>query len=530
MKVSIYQVFTRLFGNDNDTNKYGGTIEENGVGKMESFTPKLLSDIKDLGITHIWYTGVIEHATTTHYEGVQCDSDEIVKGRAGSPYAIKDYYDIDPDLAVRVDRRVEEFEALVNRTHEAKLKVIIDFVPNHLSREYEAGVFGDENFYMLDGDFVVPEGVAPYGMLFKMKREDIKYKESPARATGNDCFTASPLINDWYETVKLNYGVDYHSGERHFDPIPDTWVKMCDILKYWVAKNVDGFRCDMAEMVPVEFWHWMIPQIREINPDVIFLAEVYNPDEYRNYIFNGKFDYLYNKVGLYDTLRGVICCKQSTKDITRCWQQTEGINDYMLQFLENHDEQRLASRFFANNSIVGIPAMMVSATINKGAIMTYFGQEIGEVANGASGFSGDDGRTSIFDYCSVESINKWRRNQLSDEQIILRKEYAKILNFAISSEAITDGQFYDLMWLNMGNPQIDNLYIFVRYTEKEKLLIVSNFSSEMVNTQIVVSEEACKTIGIESICEWEDIFTGEIIKNGTDIDVAGYSYRVLIIK
>lgn len=529
MKMSIYQVFTRLFGNDNDTNKYGGTIQENGVGKMEAFTRPILEEIKSLGITHIWYTGVIEHATTTHYSGIRHDSDEIVKGRAGSPYAIKDYYDIDPDIAVDVDKRMEEFEELIERTHSVGLRAIIDFVPNHLAREYEAGLFEDKNFYILDGDFVVPEGIAPYGALFKMKREDIQYRESPARATGNDCFSPSPSINDWYETVKLNYGINYNDGSHNFDPIPDTWFKMRDILLYWTNKHVDGFRCDMVEMVPVEFWHWVIPQIKDVDPYITFIAEVYNPNEYRDYILNGHFDYLYNKVGLYDTLRDIVYCQRSTKAITNCWQQTEGINDNMLQFLENHDEQRIASHLFAENPFKAIPAMMVSATINRGAIMTYFGQEVGEPAKGASGFSGDDGRTSIFDYCSVPELNKWKHGKLSTVQKELRRHYSQILNFAISSEAIAKGEFYDLMWLNMDNPNIDKLYIYARHTASQKLLIVINFGSIPLKTPIVISEHARQTIGINQAKELREIFGKSVYDIGTDIDISGYSYKVFEI-
>lgn len=74
------------------------------------------------------------------------------------------------------------------------------------------------------------------------------YKEYPAKATGNNRFDAYPNINDWYETVKLNYGIDYQNGNTpHFNPIPDTWTKMLDILLFWAGKNIDGFRCDMAE-------------------------------------------------------------------------------------------------------------------------------------------------------------------------------------------------------------------------------------------------------------------------------------------
>ena len=120
-KKVVYQVFTRLFGNTNSTNKPWGTLEENGVGKFEDFTDKALKEIKELGVTHIWYTGVLHHAMVTDYTefGISNDDPDVVKGRAGSPYAVKDYYNVDPDLAVNPENRMQEFEDLTARTHKA---------------------------------------------------------------------------------------------------------------------------------------------------------------------------------------------------------------------------------------------------------------------------------------------------------------------------------------------------------------------------------------------------------------------------
>ncbi len=103
-KLLIYQLFVRLFGNQNQTNKYYGSIEENGCGKFNDINDLALQEITKLSISHVWLTGVIEHATMTDYSyhGIKRDDPDVVKGRAGSPYAIKDYYDVDPDLAVNV--------------------------------------------------------------------------------------------------------------------------------------------------------------------------------------------------------------------------------------------------------------------------------------------------------------------------------------------------------------------------------------------------------------------------------------------
>ena len=405
-RLFIYQVFTRTFGNKNLTRKKGGTYDENGAGKMNDINAQVLRQVRGLGITHIWYTGVIRHATATDYTAyaIPRQHPSVVKGRAGSPYAIADYYDIDPDLAEDVARRMEEFRALVRRTHEAGLKVIIDFVPNHVAREYRSickpqGVrdLGQDddtskhfdpqnNFYYCPGASLEPA----------FDLED--YEERPARCTGNDCFHPHPGVNDWYETVKLNYGVDYTGGgSHHFDPIPSTWTKMVDILLFWAAEGVDGFRCDMAEMVPTAFWSYASQRLKAAHPEAILIGEVYNPALYRAYIASG-FDYLYDKVGMYDCLRGVVCQQRAASEITAQWQATDDIRDRMLYFLENHDEQRIASDFFCGDARKALPAMMVSAWLRTNPVMVYAGQEWGERGMDHEGFSGVDGRSTIFDY------------------------------------------------------------------------------------------------------------------------------------
>ncbi|MDQ3536371.1 MAG: alpha-amylase family glycosyl hydrolase, partial [Bacteroidota bacterium] len=381
LRINIYQIFTRLFGNKVRKNITYGTLEENGTGKFNDITETALQEIKKLGITHIWYTGVIEHALLTDYtkHNIPLDDADVVKGRAGSPYAIKDYFDVNPDLAVIVENRMQEFEDLVKRTHVQHLKVLIDFVPNHVARLYKSDVkpkdiedFGegddstlefhpDNNFYYLVGHkFEVPENYEPLGK-HPFINKDGYFEEYPAKATGNDRYTHKPEINDWFETVKLNYGINYKFNSKHFHPIPSTWKKMRDILIYWIQKDVDGFRCDMAEMVPVEFWNWVIPEVKKIKPDVIFIAEIYNPLQYHNYIFQAKSDFLYDKVQLYDTLRNIITGQDNTDQITQIWQFLRGINKNMLRFLENHDEQRIASNFFAQDPFKAIPAMAVAA-------------------------------------------------------------------------------------------------------------------------------------------------------------------------
>lgn len=544
----IYQVFPRWFGNLRPSPVKNGSLAENGVGKFSAFTPNALTKIKELGTTHVWYTGVIEHATKTDYTqfGIRKDHSAVVKGKAGSPYAIKDYYDVDPDLADNVHNRMNEFEALVKRTHDAGMKVIIDFVPNHVARQYfsdarqpfveDLGQLDNisktfdknNNFYYIPGQTLTLN-------FDPQQEEDFDYGEFPAKVTGNNRFDACPGKNDWYETVKLNYGVDFvNNGICHFNTLPNTWEKMLEILLFWTEKGVDGFRCDMAEMVPVEFWNWVIPRVKK-HRDVIFIAEVYNPDEYRNYIYTGHFDYLYDKVGLYDTVRAVMCGQAPARNISHCWQSLEGIQRNMLNFLENHDEQRVASDFFAKDPRLGIPGMIVSATMNTNPVMIYSGQELGEPGMDEEGYSGRDGRTTIFDYWSVASLRDWNNNgrfdgaKLTPAQRSLREMYARLLNIARSESVIAKGAFYDLMYANEGNPYFNQnrQYAFLRKWKNAVLLVVVNFDKAEQCLKVRIPVEAFQTLGFDDNkpAQLTDLLTGEeTISTLTD----AYPYQVKI--
>lgn len=519
-KIFIYQVFPRLFGNTKFVNKENGTIEENGCGKFSAFSSKALSEIKKMGFTHIWFMGVIEQASKTDYSsyGIKKDNPDVIKGNAGSPYAIRDYYDVSPDLADEVQNRMDEFEALIERTHKTGLKVIIDFVPNHVARQYHSDAkpkkvtdlgekddtsvtFNpDNNFYYLPNQSLE--------LRFQANTEgENTYQEFPAKVTGNDKFDNKPTINDWYETIKLNYGIDYMNGrQKCFTPIPDTWYKMRDILLYWAAKGVDGFRCDMAEMVPVEFWNWAITQVKSRHKSLQFIAEVYNPDEYANYTYAGKFDYLYDKVGLYDTLRSVVREERPASDITFCWQKLGDLRSHMLNFLENHDEQRVASDFFAKDPFKAIPAMITLTTMGTNPVMIYFAQELGERGMDKEGFSGVDGRTSIFDYWTVGSQYNWYNNgefgtdNLSEEQKKLRNFYIRLIKLSNQEEAISKGGFFDVMYVNYENPKFDPIhqYAFLRGYKKDLLLIVANFSDKEETITVNIPEHAYEYFKVNS--------------------------------
>ncbi len=504
-KVIIYQVLPRLFGNKNTTNRRWGSIQENGCGKMNDFSTSVLRHIKDMGVTHIWYTGVIRHATVTDYSsfGIPRQHPEVVKGKAGSPYAITDYYDIDPDLAEDVDHRMEEFEALIARTHEAGLKVIMDFVPNHVAREYKSICkparvkdLGEndhkENHFDIRNNFYYCWG-QPLVLPHVAGQQQV-YTEIPAKATGNDRFTNTPDRNDWYETVKLNYGIDYcDAGGRseHFLPIPDTWNKMTDILLFWASKGIDAFRCDMAEMVPPAFWTWAIDKVNFRYPHIRFIGEVYDPQQYCTYLSAG-FDWLYDKVGMYDSVKDIIRGQRWASDITWQWQQTDDIGEHMLYFLENHDEQRIASDFFAADARKGIPGMMVMAWLQRNPVMLYAGQEYGEQGMDEEGFSGHDGRTTIFDYWCVKTIlhGYFQRRKMSLAERSMENSYLQILKIASEERAIREGAFFDLMYAQSDAFDRVHLFTFLRKAGEETLLVVVNFSDEERQAMIRIPRHA----------------------------------------
>lgn len=554
-KLIIYQAFPRIFTNTNDSCVPSGTYEQNGSGKLRDLTLKLLRSLKDMGVNTIWLTGIIEMATKTAFDDgrIPADNPNVVKGEAGSPYAIKDYYDVAPSLATETGRRMKEFEATVRRVHSAGLKLIIDFVPNHTARVYHSdsapvGIedFGagddiskffarDNNYYYITNQRFAPS--------FDIAHPGTQpYVEFPAKATGNDCFTAFCGETDWYETVKLNYGWDPGDWSTHYDPVPDTWLKMLHILRFWAAKGVDGFRCDMVFMVPREFWHWAIPQVKKDYPGVIFIGEIYDVDAYRPFLEYCRFDYLYDKVNLYDTLKGIECNNMSAAQLSSCWQRVDGIGDLMLNFLENHDEVRFASREFAGNPAKAVPFLVVSAMISRGPFMIYYGQELGEMALDNEGFAGDNNRSTIFDYWSYDTLRRWYDNgrcstrRLTPHEKWLRSVYSRVLNLCNSLEAVREGNFFDLMYVNLRNPKFDphRQFAFIRYSDSEAYLFVVNFDSKAANIGVNIPDLAFGMVGIkEGIFHTTDMLWG--LDHTVDIargkpvtmEVGGYDALIL---
>ena len=567
--MNIYQLFVRTFGNKNTAPLFDGDKSQNGCGTFANINDNALESLKSLGITHIWLTGVIRHSSMTAYPelGIKSTNPQITKGKAGSPYSIMDYYDIDPNLAVNPQNRMEEFEETLNRIHEKGMKVIMDFIPNHLAREYkslnkpydveEFGEYDNKNvsfakdnnfYYCPNQEFVIPSQQSTinsvtqevYPRTVDSCLLSVDFQEFPAKASGNDVFSPRPSVNDWYDAVKLNYGVDYQNNHtKHFDTIPNTWYKMLNIMQYWCEKGVDGFRVDMAEMVPVEFWRWSINELRE-EYDAIMIAEIYQPHLYKEYV-NAGFDYLYDKVGLYNTLENIYRYGQRADTITNVWNSLQGLGDAMLRFMENHDEVRLASRHFVGDALKALPAVAMAALMNRGPFMIYNGQESGEDAEGAVGFSGDDGRTSIFDYAVMPKHQKWMAggkfdgSEFTDEQRKLYDFYKKILNFRLTSDAINKGAFYDLMWVNPWYSNFDPQYVyaFLRYFNNDRLLVVINFNqNESRYCEVKISDDAMGYLGLQlaahsSQLTATDVFTKEKIEyNLSELSTRGIAMNL----
>ena len=549
-KPIIYQVLPRLWGNDCENPVENGSLSENGTGKFSDIDDASLDYFKWLGCSHIWYTGVLRHSTQASEQGCTASHPQFVKGKAGSPYAICDYYDVNPYLADDPDGRMSEFEALVERTHAKGMKVLIDFVPNHVSRDYGKvnplpghpvlGADDDKtvhwkesnDFFYYPGESLIlptacPEGIAPYS-------------ETPAMATGNNCYNPCPGINDWYETVKINY-CDWHTS---------TWDKMLDIIRYWAAKGVDGFRCDMVELVPPQFFKWLIETVKKEYPSLIFIAEVYKKDLYREYIRNVGFDYLYDKSGLYDTLRIIVEKNvsddgmpvelwQSTAGITRNWQYLGDLQPYMLNFLENHDEQRFGSDFFGKDGKKTFAALYTSLMLNTAPFMIYFGEEVGEKGMDKEGFSGRDGRTTIFDWWCVDTLRRLRniiRNKtyesldtselvkagLTEDEAEIFTRFAQAVRLASSDKAVKKGTTYDLSYCNFSSDGFnkDRHYAFLRDYKEHTLLVAVNFSSVATTMKIMIPEHAF---------EWMEIETSEILYPGKTIEVTVQPYDGTVI-
>jgi glycosidase len=522
---AIYQLFVRTFGNARYPQVFNGSLEENGCGKFRDIDSTALSSIRQMGFNYIWLTGVIEQASGTDYLGRPADPPDILKGRAGSPYAIRDYFDVCPDYAVHSEKRLEEFCELVDRCHQSGLRVIMDFIPNHVARSYQSDVrpglsFGKEDkrdvFFDRDNHFFYLDESSPGGgSPLKLPTAgmpgctgEFGQEKEFGRVTGNNAVTWAPSVHDWYDTVKLNYGHDFTKGrdtshlptpDAAVNTVPKTWRTMDEILAYWQKMGVDGFRVDMAHMIPMEFWAWVVRRARKRNPRVYFVAEAYDSDPAKltdqdviEALLHAGFDGAYEHP-TYKILQGIYESGKWANDLDG--ELLSGRRFHQcIRYLENHDEVRIANpqHWGGQGMKVGKPAAAVMFGMSRAAIMFYNGQEIGEPAIGAEGFSGDDGRTSIFDYTAMPEFQKWVNDgkfdggKLSTEQKQLRHWYSDLLR-VLREPAFECGELFGLNYANHENVNFGRcegesvsghwIYAFLRHDKKsgQVFLCVANF-------------------------------------------------------
>jgi len=526
-KQRIYQLTVRLFSNTKTINVGDGDIDTNGVGKFAEIDEVALAELRAMGYSHIWLHGVLQQASATAYPEImeEADDPDTVKGKAGSYYAISDYYDVSADYAIDPASRLDEFKELVDRIHAAEMKVLIDLVPNHVARTYHTdipfktdfglsdttGVFTAPNnnfFYLSDPPGQVltlptPDWWTPPGMpdgTYADEDNDDDPKGDVPRATGNNVTSIMPAVTDWYDTVKLNYGYDFTMMSGVYDPMPKTWLDMDKIIDYWQKDiGVDGFRVDFAHYIPLEFWQWEVAQARGRDPDVYFVAEAYDsdPNGIPGFTFPALLDTGFDAVyddELYDTVKSIFCCGGKANDITALVEGKSDISDKLLRYSENHDERRIASPVAMGvqpeesgfgSSAAGIPVSALLYFLGDGPVMLYNGQEVGEPGSGAEGYGIGDGRTTIFDYWAMPELAKWVNGlkfdggQLSDAQRVLRDDYRRLLALS-TRDAIATGDFISLQDVNKDAATYCSTgrwcYTFIRHSGDEAYLIAVNMN------------------------------------------------------
>ena len=511
----LYQLIVRHFGNTDGANIIDGSMEENGVGKFSDIDEVALRRLRAMGVTDVYLTGILQQATLTDYSdiGEPADDPDILKGRAGSFFAVRDYFDVSPDYADEPEERLEEFAELVERIHDAGMKVIIDLVPNHVARSYGSTVrpdldlglnddqhqqFSPQNnfFYLPGGEPLVLPTVDSHwqweGMDGHFAPED-GTEGNFARVTGNNIASYTPSTNDWYETVKLNYGMDFMTGTEHYDPIPSTWEFMREVIAYWMGEfGVDGFRADFAHFVPAPVWNWIIDRTREEFPEAYFVAEAY---ENLEALADAGFDVVYDD-GMYDGLKGIYIGENDKYGLDSYFASvSDEMRGRYIRYAENHDEKRIASPLVQNtypgnsgygDAEAGRHIVPITYLFGPGAIMVYNGQTVGEEGAGVSGFSGDDGRSTIFDYWRVPALSAWNNEGrfdgggLEDWQRDLHEYYRRLVHLSGHPLAVAQG-YYGLDFYNREfGDYPEGLYAFARYEPQggKLMVVVTNWATE----------------------------------------------------
>ncbi len=538
----IYQLVIRHFGNEVGLNKTNGTITENGVGKFVDINDRALIEIKKLGVTHIWLTGVFRQSTLTDYAqiGLPSDDPDIVKGRAGSFYAIKDYFDVCPDYAVNPKNRLIEFKALVKRIHGHGMKVIVDLVGNHVARSYQSVQRPDLNLGLqddqytslkLENNFVyLPQNQQTNLRLpFEKNQPQVDNRDgiyeretgsngSFVKATGNRILSASPAQNSWYETILLNYGFDFLSGRNLFNtgsetPANSTWEVLDEFVRTWTLDyGIDGFRADFAHWIPNDFWTWLIKRARARSNDLLFVAEAYDD---KQGLINAGFDAVYDDP-TYDTLKGITNQTALPTQLENLWFASSATaSKKSLRYLENHDERRLASPLIVGSNpdesgfgSADMAALVAPLTYLSGAgpILIYNGQTEAEEGRGQEGFDSENGRTSLFDYWTVPSLAKWRNGGsydgggLSRDAKKLQVYYRNLLNIA-QTDTFQNGKYYGLNYVNRGRqdfPQ-DKIFVFARYNtnQKQLMIVLGNWLQDSLTIKLSLPENLMLQAGLD---------------------------------
>jgi glycosidase len=476
-----------------------------GRGKVTDISDEILKKLALFGIDYLWLTGVMEAASSDVLD------EDIIKGDAGSYYAIYDSWDVSPQIGT-----MNEFEDLVKRAHSHGLRILIDLVPNHTARDHRTDVlckskmdFGDQDrqdtFFDVNNNYyyVLNTVFTPPGMFGKgdrrydrdIFRDGVQY-ESPAKVTGNDVISSHPSISDWFETVKLNYGYNLLGSRGYFDPIPRTWTQISDIAKYWLEKGVDGFRIDFAHAVPIEFWRYFAEKVRDVKGDAFLLAEAYESDlsmklpgfTYQA-MYEAGFDSIYNS-SLYWNFRN-----QATEPGNREFFRTENTvidRDWVgesgamfTHYMENHDEVRLASRHFA----VGLASREQRAELGlaytsflsllPGHMLIHGGQELQEDAGVYGSFAGDNGRTSIFDFVYQPQVLAWLRKDIKPHFLAFRDKYRRLLALKSQSpfrlsHSNNVPTYRNLYATNYKKEQNRWVGAYVRFDGSDRYLVVIN--------------------------------------------------------
>jgi glycosidase len=377
----IYEIYPRNFSAE---------------GNFNGITARL-DELRDLGVNILWLMPI-------HPIG-----EKMKKGTIGSPYAVRDYYGINPDFGT-----ADDLKRLVTESHKRGLKVIIDIVANHTAWD---------NVMMAHPEF---------------------YKQD---ASGK----VIPPVPEWTDVAGLNYN---NTKLRTY---------MIDMLKHWVKDfDLDGFRCDVAYMVPTDFWEQARTELEKVKPDIMMLAEATKPE-----LLTKAFDIDYSWP-LHATLNKVMLEGAPASDLKASFEQS--LKEFPrgslhLRISDNHDEARAVARF----GIRGALATQVLMFTLDGVPLVYNGMEVGDAT--------ESGDPALFEKMPVFWKPK-ERPPLRDiyrDLIKLRKQYAPFRNDRV-------------VWLR--NSAESDLVTFMRLDGKDEFVVVVNLSSRPVTGFVEVQNAA----------------------------------------